>query len=108
MNSIFITFVAAFLVAVSVEAFSTSRIVNANLVALNAIPPFNWPGSTMPPSNLESLFSGGSTAPTSAKKSSPVVVTKSAVTKSAPAPAKKPAAKGKEVKKDMTWGGRYV
>jgi hypothetical protein len=63
---------------------------------LNAIPKFNWPGSIIPPSNLESLFGGGEA-------------------KSAPAPAAKAAVKGKAgakaapVKKggkDMRWGGR--
>jgi hypothetical protein len=52
--------------------------------AISAIPKFNWPGSIIPPSILEKLFSGGN----------------SEEKKAAPGKAAAP------VKKDMTWGGR--
>jgi hypothetical protein len=46
--------------------------------ACNAIPPFNWPGSKMPPSPLESIFGGGAkevaappAPPAPVKKASP-------------------------------------
>mmetsp|Transcript_22599 Transcript_22599/g.30955 ORF Transcript_22599/g.30955 Transcript_22599/m.30955 type:complete len:133 (+) Transcript_22599:196-594(+) len=107
MNSIILFFVAAFLI-VQIDAFTTSRIVNKNIVTLNAIPPFNWPGSIIPPSNLESLFGGSGSGSVSSSSSVKTVKSSSpVVSKATSAPAaKKPASKGKEPKKDMTWGGR--
>jgi len=75
--------------AVSSIAFTgmrTSRIVSSKVSM--AIPPFNWPGSKIPPSPLETLFSqpigGGSSSSAPVKKSAPAPVKKSA-----PAPAAK-------------------
>ena len=69
--------------------------------AMNAIPSFNWPGSKIPPSNLESLFGGGGGGGGgSSVKSAPQ--SKAVAAKSG----SKPSAGSKSTKKNMTWGGR--
>jgi len=110
--------------SIAFTGMRSSRMVGSKISM--AIPPFNWPGSKMPPSPLETLFSqpigGGSSssssavksAPAPAKKSAPAAVKSSAkpAIKSAAAskaPAKTaakaaPAAKGKT--NNFTWGGR--
>jgi hypothetical protein len=70
---------------------------------VNAIPSFNWPGSKIPPSNLESLFGGGGGGSSPAKKSSPAPAASKG---KAPAASKAaPKSSGKQGK-NMTWGGR--
>lgn len=63
--------------------------------AISAIPKFNWPGSIIPPSILEKLFSGGN----SEEKKAPAA-------KAVPGKKAAPGKAAAPVKKDMTWGGR--
>eukprot|EP00596_Hydrurales_sp_CCMP1899_P010695 CAMPEP_0119043216 /NCGR_PEP_ID=MMETSP1177-20130426/19540_1 /TAXON_ID=2985 /ORGANISM="Ochromonas sp, Strain CCMP1899" /LENGTH=145 /DNA_ID=CAMNT_0007010879 /DNA_START=32 /DNA_END=469 /DNA_ORIENTATION=+ len=85
----------AFLAVTTAFAPVANRIVSKT--ACNAIPPFNWPGSKMPPSPLESIFGGGAkevaappAPPAPVKKASPFAAF--GKKEAAPAPA---AVKGK-------------
>mmetsp|Transcript_7544 Transcript_7544/g.7614 ORF Transcript_7544/g.7614 Transcript_7544/m.7614 type:complete len:131 (-) Transcript_7544:45-437(-) len=96
--------VLAFIVAAS--AFAPSRRF-ASKTAIRAIPKFNWPGSSIPPSNLEGLFGGEETFSPPGQGGGKKAPTKAAVKGGKNVVAAKGVAPTKmKGGKNMTWGGR--